>query len=65
MTVSLLSISLSFVSHHRTLRLSLPDKQNLNVMDCNLIVSFIINDIKHRKETKKFTRFPLFLNKQS
>lgn len=40
MAVSLLCVSFSFVSHHRTLRISLPDKQNLNVLECNLMVSF-------------------------
>jgi hypothetical protein len=39
MIASLLSISFSFVSHHRSLRICLPDKQNLNVTGCNLIVS--------------------------
>ncbi|KAI6229302.1 Cell death abnormality protein 8 [Aphelenchoides besseyi] len=40
MTVSLVCIAFSFVGHHRALRVCMPDKQNLNITECHLILAW-------------------------
>ncbi|CAD5220150.1 unnamed protein product [Bursaphelenchus okinawaensis] len=46
--LSLISISYSFVSHHRVLRISLPQKQNLNPQGCYMIFIWRIFTITAR-----------------